>query len=142
LGWDDTYIDEAGNVVASRGDGKNEIAFLGHIDTVEGGPEVQMDDDFIWGRGAVDAKGPLCAMAVAGGRAKLDPGFKLTLIAAVGRSQAQRGLFIGSLCIHLKPALLASRQILMESLSATAVALRRQSKPKTTELTEALTKAP
>jgi len=35
LGWDDTYIDEAGNVVASRGDGKNEIVLLGHIDTVK-----------------------------------------------------------------------------------------------------------
>ncbi len=91
LGWDDTYIDEAGNVVASRGNGKNEIVLLGHIDTVKGGPEVKMGDDFIWGRGAVDAKGPLCAMAVAGGRAKLDPGFKLTLIAAVGEESSSKG---------------------------------------------------
>lgn len=92
LGWDRSYIDDVGNVVATKGEGDNEIILLGHIDTVEGGPEPKVEDDTLWGRGAVDAKGPLCAMALAGGKVKLAQNCKLTLIAAVGEESDSRGI--------------------------------------------------
>ena len=38
FGWDRSYIDNVGNVVATKGEGDNEIILLGHIDTVEGRP--------------------------------------------------------------------------------------------------------
>ncbi|SDX80172.1 acetylornithine deacetylase [Acetomicrobium thermoterrenum DSM 13490] len=92
LGWDRSYIDYVGNVVATKGEGDNEIILLGHIDTVEGGPKPKVEDDTLWGRGAVDAKGPLCAMALAGGKVKLARNCKLTLIAAIGEESDSRGI--------------------------------------------------
>jgi len=89
-GWNCARIDEVGNVTASRGNGEREIVLLGHIDTVAGGPEFRLeispapDGEILWGRGSVDAKGPLCAFAVAGGVAVIPDGWRLTLIAAVG----------------------------------------------------------
>jgi len=83
LGWDSVEIDEVGNVVATKGNGPNEFLLLGHIDTVPGGPEVRIQDNILWGRGSVDARGPLCAFAVAGGSMELPPEWRLTLVAAV-----------------------------------------------------------
>ncbi len=91
LGWDKAWRDEVGNVVASRGVGDREILLLGHIDTVPGGPEVVVLGDDLWGRGAVDAKGPLAAFALAGGRASLPEGWRYTLVAAVGEERDSRG---------------------------------------------------
>lgn len=64
----ETHIDEAGNAVAEVGRGDQLIVLLGHIDTVTGWPEVRRDGDKLWGRGSVDAKGPLCAFAGAAAR--------------------------------------------------------------------------
>jgi LysW-gamma-L-lysine carboxypeptidase len=83
-GWEDTRLDKVGNVVARRGRGRREIVLLGHIDTVPGGPAFRLDGDILWGRGSVDARGPLCAFAVAGGAAEIPEGWRLTLIAAIG----------------------------------------------------------
>jgi len=83
LGWDSAEIDEAGNVVATKGNGPTEFLLLGHIDTVPGGPEVRIQGNTLWGRGSVDARGPLCAFAVAGGAVELPPEWRLTLVAAV-----------------------------------------------------------
>ena len=52
------FCDEAGNAVGSRGDGPREIVLLGHIDTVPGFIEVHREQDLLYARGAVDAKGP------------------------------------------------------------------------------------
>jgi LysW-gamma-L-lysine carboxypeptidase len=41
---------------------------LGHIDTVPGQIPVRIEDGRLWGRGAVDAKGPLAAFAMAAAR--------------------------------------------------------------------------
>lgn len=38
-----------------------DLLLLGHIDTVAGGPEPRIEDGELWGRGSVDAKGPLCS---------------------------------------------------------------------------------
>jgi LysW-gamma-L-lysine carboxypeptidase len=90
-GWEDARLDEVGNVVAHRGRGQREIVLLGHIDTVPGGPAFRLDGDILWGRGSVDARGPLCAFVVAGGAAEILEGWKVTLIAAVGEEGDSRG---------------------------------------------------
>ncbi|MDQ7030801.1 MAG: [LysW]-lysine hydrolase [Ardenticatenia bacterium] len=62
------HVDEVGNAVGTVGTGPRQIMLLGHIDTVPGGPHPKIRDGRLYGRGAVDAKGPLAAfvMAVAG----------------------------------------------------------------------------
>jgi LysW-gamma-L-lysine carboxypeptidase len=97
FGWNYIKTDEVGNVIAERGNGSREILLLGHIDTVPGGPEVHIDGNILWGRGSVDAKGPLCALTVAGGAAEIPPDWKITLIAAVG----EEGDFPGA--VHIIP---------------------------------------
>ena len=79
FGWEEAGIDEAGSVVARRGSGERELLLLGHLDTVPGGPEVRLEGEVLWGRGSVDAKGPLCAFATAGGSVKL-PGERAGLL--------------------------------------------------------------
>ena len=94
-GWNDVRIDEVGNVIAGRGNGSREIVLMGHIDTVAGGPpfrlEGALDGEILWGRGSVDARGPLCAFAVAGGAAVIPDGWRLRFIAAVGEEGDARG---------------------------------------------------
>ncbi|WP_225332697.1 [LysW]-lysine hydrolase [Halomicrobium urmianum] len=63
----EAWIDEVGNVRAPADDG---VLLTSHIDTVPGDIPVRIEENDegeaeLWGRGAVDAKGPLCAMAVA-----------------------------------------------------------------------------
>lgn len=62
------WIDPAGNAVGSIGAGGPEIVLLGHIDTVAGEIPVRLVDGTLYGRGAVDAKGPLAAFVVAAAR--------------------------------------------------------------------------
>ena len=60
------FVDGAGNAVGSVGEGSREIMLLGHIDTVPGEIAVRHEGDILWGRGSVDAKGPLaCFRSVA-----------------------------------------------------------------------------
>jgi len=91
FGWSSAHIDGAGNVVATRGSGDNELVLLSHIDTVLGGPKVVIEPGRIQGRGSVDAKGPCCAMAVAGGSVPIPPGWRVTLVGAVGEEVDSRG---------------------------------------------------
>ena len=58
LGFD-AWVDPAGNAVGTRGEGPREIVLLGHIDTVPGRIRVAQRAGALYGRGAVDAKGPL-----------------------------------------------------------------------------------
>lgn len=75
--------DGAGNAVGTIGSGPREIMLLGHIDTVPGAPPVRVADGALYGRGTVDAKGPLATFVVAGARARLPEGVRLTVIGAV-----------------------------------------------------------
>ncbi|QIO21285.1 [LysW]-lysine hydrolase [Haloarcula sp. JP-L23] len=62
----EVWIDDIGNVRAPADDG---VLLTSHIDTVPGDIPVRIEEtdegDVLWGRGSVDAKGPLCSMAVA-----------------------------------------------------------------------------
>lgn len=77
LAYTRAYVDEVGNAVGEIGDLKSArhlIVMLGHIDTVPGNIPVRIEtvdgDKFLYGRGSVDAKGPLatftCAAALIG----------------------------------------------------------------------------
>ncbi|MGH3875551.1 MAG: M20/M25/M40 family metallo-hydrolase [Actinophytocola sp.] len=70
-----THIDVVGNVIGviERGDGPT-LMLLGHIDTVPGQLPVRSEDGKLYGRGAVDAKGPLAAMICAAAGAVDFPG--------------------------------------------------------------------
>lgn len=82
LGFD-AHQDAAGNAVGTFGDGPHEIMLLGHIDTVPGELLVEVRDGALYGRGAVDAKGPLATFVAAAARAILVPGTRVTVIGAV-----------------------------------------------------------
>jgi [amino group carrier protein]-lysine/ornithine hydrolase len=81
--------DAVGNGVARRGRGRPRLVFLGHIDTVEGRLPVRRRAGRLFGRGTVDAKGPLAAALLAG-RTLAGPGEYL-VIAAVGEETDSRG---------------------------------------------------
>ncbi|MDX1813808.1 MAG: M20/M25/M40 family metallo-hydrolase, partial [Candidatus Bathyarchaeia archaeon] len=59
------HRDEVGNVIGEIGDGSPVVLLCGHMDTVEGEIPVRIEDGQLYGRGSVDAKGPLAAMIVA-----------------------------------------------------------------------------
>lgn len=87
-------VDEVGNAVGvierpdEKGKITHEIVLLGHIDTVPGDIPVHITDGCLYGRGAVDAKGPLAAFVVAGAQTSLLPGRRLVVIAAVEEEAA------------------------------------------------------
>jgi LysW-gamma-L-lysine carboxypeptidase len=87
-GYDEAYVDEAGSATGVVGDGACEIVLLGHIDTVGGDPPVRIEGRRLYGRGAVDAKGPLCAFAAAAARARLPGDVRLVVIGAVEEEAA------------------------------------------------------
>ncbi len=85
--------DEAGNVVARHDPGQGpRVVLLGHIDTVPGEWPVRWEEDVLHGRGAVDAKGPLVAHALAL-RSLREAGLpaRVMLVAAVGEEAQSRG---------------------------------------------------
>lgn len=59
------HRDEVGNVIGEIGEGSPVVLLCGHMDTVEGKIPVRVEDGQLYGRGSVDAKGPLAAMIVA-----------------------------------------------------------------------------
>ena len=73
-GYDRAFVDEVGNAVGELGapDAPRTVVLLGHIDTVPGSIPVRIeagaDGDVLYGRGSVDAKGPLAAFVAAGSR--------------------------------------------------------------------------
>ncbi len=61
----EAFVDDAGNAVGRVGLGPLKVCFLGHIDTVPGKVPVRVEYGKLYGRGAVDAKGPFCTAVVA-----------------------------------------------------------------------------
>ena len=75
-------VDAAGNAVGHVGAGERHIVLLGHMDTVPGVIAVRREGSQLYGRGAVDAKGPLAAFIVAAARAGAGLGARVTVIGA------------------------------------------------------------
>src|SRR5688572_11990290 len=69
-GYDRAFVDEAGNAVGELGDpsASRTIVLLGHIDTVPGNIPVRIENDLLFGRGSVDAKGPLATFVAGAAR--------------------------------------------------------------------------
>ena len=86
-----SFIDEVGNAVGIKGEGPNQIVLLGHIDTAPGEIAVQQEGDVLWGRGAVDAKGPMACFAAATAPTVIAPGWQMVVIGAVGEEGDSRG---------------------------------------------------
>lgn len=81
-------VDAAGNAVGSKGDGPQEILLLGHIDTFPGEVPVRQEGDLFYGRGSVDAKGPLCTFAMAASLVEVAPDWRITVVGAVEEEAA------------------------------------------------------
>ena len=84
-------VDPAGNAVGVMGDGKLNIVLLGHIDTVPGEIPIRVEGGRLYGRGTVDAKGPLAAFVAAVAAVGPQPGRRFTVIGAVGEEGDSRG---------------------------------------------------
>ncbi|ATW88630.1 acetylornithine deacetylase [Halohasta litchfieldiae] len=82
----ETYIDDIGNVHAP---GDDTVLLTSHIDTVPGDIPVEIKEGEegpeLWGRGSVDATGPLAAMAVAA----VETG--ASFVGVVGEESTSRG---------------------------------------------------
>jgi LysW-gamma-L-lysine carboxypeptidase len=83
LGYDRSAPDAAGNAVGVIGEGPRQVVLLGHIDTVPGRVPVRVEGGVLYGRGAVDAKGPLAAFVDAAARLGKQPGWQIVVIGAV-----------------------------------------------------------
>jgi LysW-gamma-L-lysine carboxypeptidase len=80
-------IDAAGNAIGTIGSGARQVVLLGHIDTVPGHIPVRIENGELWGRGAVDAKGPLCTFVAAAAAAAPDLNATVTVVGAVGEER-------------------------------------------------------
>jgi len=85
--------DEVGNVIGEVGEGSPVILLCGHMDTVEGEIPVRVEDGQLYGRGSVDAKGPLAAMIVAASKFVADgfPG-KILVVGVVDEEKGGTGI--------------------------------------------------
>ncbi|HTX92131.1 MAG TPA: [LysW]-lysine hydrolase [Anaerolineales bacterium] len=95
LGFNQAFADEAGNAVGVLGAGPRQVVLLGHIDTVPGEIPVQVvpsplsplpggDGPILYGRGSVDAKGPLATFTDAVAGVGSIEGWQFVVIGAVG----------------------------------------------------------
>ncbi|MGC9522561.1 MAG: [LysW]-lysine hydrolase [Anaerolineae bacterium] len=81
-------IDAVGNAVGTLGEGDRTILLLGHIDTVPGFIEVRQEGRQLYGRGTVDAKGPLAAFVAAAARAGSRTQKRIVVVGAVEEEAA------------------------------------------------------
>jgi len=65
LGFEQAHIDSVGNIIATKGRGYPRILLCGHMDTVPNKVPVRIENGFLYGRGASDAKAPLISMLLA-----------------------------------------------------------------------------
>ncbi|MCB0188469.1 MAG: M20/M25/M40 family metallo-hydrolase, partial [Caldilineaceae bacterium] len=98
LGYATAYVDEAGNAVGELGkaDATRTVVLLGHIDTVPGNIPVRIEEGtegpILYGRGSVDAKGPLAtfvaAAAKVGNAWAVEHNLRLLVVGAVEEEYA------------------------------------------------------
>lgn len=83
LGYDSFEIDSAGNYLLRKGSGARVLLLAGHVDTVPGELGYGLRGSEVYGRGAVDAKGPLAAMLVGASMARIDPAAAAVIVAGL-----------------------------------------------------------
>ncbi len=105
------HVDEAGNAVGIMGDGPVEIVLLGHMDTVPGEIPVRIEDGKLYGRGSVDAKGPLATFIAAAAQAGPMPGKRTVVIGATEEEAASSrgarhtaGIYSPTSCVIGEPS--------------------------------------
>lgn len=101
LGFDSAFVDEAGNAVGIMGTGTRQVVLLGHIDTVPGEIPVQIvgatresplhESPLLYGRGSVDAKGPLASFTDAVAKVGAKDGWQFVVIGAVEEERDSEG---------------------------------------------------
>lgn len=95
LGYTRVFIDEVGNAVGVMGEGPKQAILLGHIDTVSGEIEVRRNGippyETLYGRGTVDAKGPLACFVDAVATVGEKPGWQFVVIGAVEEERDSEG---------------------------------------------------
>lgn len=99
LGYDNAFIDDAGNAVGVMGRGPKQVVLLGHIDTVPGeikvaltpSPAPEGRGELLYGRGSVDAKGPLACFVDAVTRVGVKDGWQFVVIGAVEEERDSDG---------------------------------------------------
>jgi [amino group carrier protein]-lysine/ornithine hydrolase len=102
LGYTQAFIDEAGNAVGVMGTGEKQVVFLGHIDTVPGEIPVKISPplpgdgfgvrgDVLYGRGTVDAKGPLAAFVDSAAAVGPEDGWQFVVIGAIDEERDSIG---------------------------------------------------
>lgn len=90
-GFENVRMDQAGNVIGEKGDGGRTLLFCSHVDTVPGWINVRLESGRIWGRGAVDAKASLLAMALAASNYR-GKGLRLVYSSVVGEESDSKGV--------------------------------------------------
>ena len=106
------HVDVAGNAIGVLGeDGPTEIVLLGHMDTVPGVIPVRLEGGKLYGRGTVDAKGPLAAFIAAAAEVGPLPGKRIVVVGATEEEAASsKGarhaakMFSPSYCIIGEPS--------------------------------------
>jgi LysW-gamma-L-lysine carboxypeptidase len=80
----EAWVDEADNARIRLGRGARHVVLLGHLDTVPGEIPVRLEGDRLFGRGAVDAKGPFVTFLLAAAQlsAKAQEALTLHLVGA------------------------------------------------------------
>ena len=91
LGYENAFIDDVGNAVGVLGKGTKQVVLLGHIDTVPGEIPVRRENGVLFGRGSVDAKGPLACFTDAAARAGAKDGWQFVVIGAVEEERESDG---------------------------------------------------
>ena len=91
LGFTSSFSDSAGNAVGIMGMGINQLILLGHIDTVPGEIQLLIEDGKIYGRGSVDAKGPLACFVDAVSQVGIIENWQFIVIGAVEEERNSEG---------------------------------------------------
>jgi LysW-gamma-L-lysine carboxypeptidase len=103
LGFGEASVDGAGNAVGVMGNGPKQVILLGHIDTVPGEIDVRIEPSppallpnlgeggVLYGRGSVDAKGPLACFVDAVAQVGAVDEWQFVVIGAVEEERESNG---------------------------------------------------
>lgn len=119
FGADQAYFDEAGNVIGVYDGIEPSILLCGHMDTVPGELPVRIEEEYIYGRGVVDAKSSLAAFVSAANELR-KTNFRNKIIVAAVVDEEDTGKGIKTL---IENDIKASYAIFGEPSSATNIVI-------------------